>query len=435
NAILEDKAKPSFKGTREIVAHKFYSGRVMGKGAGSVFLDLGGAPCTIDEEAIKRAADIIARGAKSNKRAKASKADRQAIVDRLEPDTVVRVSVRQVGQGGPECDIELRPKLQGGVAVVQNGLLRAMVGGSDNRDFNRARAGRQLGSTFKPLVYHAALRLGWRPEDLLDNWQNVFPYGTVFYYPSADHVPEPEVTMVMAGVRSENVSSVWLLYHLLDRLDGEQMQLLASELGLGPEEAETEEAYRDRMMEEGIALPKARIKESSFFRARHSLRERVETWSHPEDALAVDSLLYGWGFKQERQRTEKEKAEAREWKNRVLDHSWAAKETKLEQCEEQYRRLSDAILERSLPSPEEFDLLTIRADGDETLFNCGLAPEEYAEPTTGELEAMFPEELDEPEPPPPTDTPSISPEPSKDKKKRRKKKKGDPKPTEEEPSP
>jgi penicillin-binding protein 1A len=389
NVVLENRAAPSFRGTREIVPHKFHTARVMGNGPESVFLDLGGAPCTVDKAGIERVATIIARGAKANKKARSTRSDRQAIVEALPTDTVVRASVREVGALGPVCDLELRPKLQGGVAVVQDGMLRAMVGGSDNRDFNRARAGRQLGSTFKPLVYHAAIELGWRPEEMLDNWQNVFPYGTVFYYPSADHVPEPEVTMAMAGVRSENVSSVWLLYHMLDRLDGPRMKLFSEELGLAPLEGEAQEAFTARMLKEGITLSASRSEEASFFKARHALRSSVDTWSHPKDLLAVDSLLYGWGFEAEWERAEQESSDDREWKHRVLDHSWKAKWAKLERCETQHRALAAALERREVPDASAIDLLSIRMDDDSVSLACGIVPEDFAAPTQSQLQSMF----------------------------------------------
>ncbi len=58
------------------------------------------------------------------------------------------------------------------VAMRPNGEVVAMVGGKDYAasPFNRAtQAKRQPGSTFKLFVYLAALRAGWRPDDMIDN--------------------------------------------------------------------------------------------------------------------------------------------------------------------------------------------------------------------------------------------------------------------------
>ena len=35
------------------------------------------------------------------------------------------------------------------------------------------------------------------------------------------YTPAPVVSMSWAGVNSENLASIWLLYHLTDRLDGD----------------------------------------------------------------------------------------------------------------------------------------------------------------------------------------------------------------------
>ena len=67
---------------------------------------------------------------------------------------------------------ELRqvPNVEGAMVVMDNGKVLAMVGGfSFNKSqFNRAtQAYRQTGSTFKPVVYAAALELGYSPTDLI----------------------------------------------------------------------------------------------------------------------------------------------------------------------------------------------------------------------------------------------------------------------------
>ena len=108
--------------------------------------------------------------------------------------------------------------------VLERGRVRAMVGGSRNQDFNRAVAARrQLGSTWKPLLLSAALQLGWTPTDELDNRRAVFPFEGSFYAPNPDHEPDPFVSLGWSSVRSENLASVWLLFHLVDRLDDEKI--------------------------------------------------------------------------------------------------------------------------------------------------------------------------------------------------------------------
>jgi len=111
--------------------------------------------------------------------------------------------------------------LNGGIVVLRDGMIKAMVGGFLDRYFNRAvDAKRQLGSIFKPLVYTAALQLKWNSLDPLINKRDLFHYQATDYVPRPDHTPESDkISMAWAGVMSENLATVWLLYHLTDRLN------------------------------------------------------------------------------------------------------------------------------------------------------------------------------------------------------------------------
>ena len=64
-----------------------------------------------------------------------------------------------------ELALEQRPRVEGAIVILQNGTgeIKALVGGYDfsSSEFNRAtRAMRQVGSTFKPIVYVAAFEKG-----------------------------------------------------------------------------------------------------------------------------------------------------------------------------------------------------------------------------------------------------------------------------------
>jgi penicillin-binding protein 1A len=71
--------------------------------------------------------------------------------------------------------LDQRPEVEGALIILQNstGEIKAMVGGYDYAlsEFNRAtQALRQVGSTFKPFVYSAALEKGLTPESpILDS--------------------------------------------------------------------------------------------------------------------------------------------------------------------------------------------------------------------------------------------------------------------------
>ncbi len=72
----------------------------------------------------------------------------------------------------PRLMLEQQPRMEGAAVVIENrtGAVRAMVGGwdFDRNKFNRVtQAKRQVGSSFKPFVYGAALEAGWTPSDTL----------------------------------------------------------------------------------------------------------------------------------------------------------------------------------------------------------------------------------------------------------------------------
>ncbi|NLT65976.1 MAG: PBP1A family penicillin-binding protein [Acidobacteria bacterium] len=70
--------------------------------------------------------------------------------------------------------LDQKPKVEGAIIVLQNntGEIKAMVGGYDfeSSEFNRAvQAMRQVGSTFKPIVYASAFEKGMTPETIIDD--------------------------------------------------------------------------------------------------------------------------------------------------------------------------------------------------------------------------------------------------------------------------
>ena len=346
-------------------------------------VDLGGTACLVDRDALVRVAVATYRGQEKNRYAKAPGAFVDSFVDTFQIDDLVWVSVRE--RDNAICDLELRPELQGALVVLEQGQLRGLVGGNDNRNFNRASALRQMGSTWKILVFHAALELGWTPDEVLDNSRNVFPYSTTYYYPRPDHEPAERVSMAWAGVNSENLASIWLLYHLVDRLDIQELSRLASELGLARMEDEDEKAYRLRIQKAGILPTPRRVSEAHFLQARQEVLAGELMESRPDEAIALQSLLYGWGYRTESKRVEQGPTKDKGWKLRALDNSWVRLSPMLGKCRQQYHALSSGLEARKFPEKQRIADLSVWIDGDAIRVACGSAPTGYVAPDSSLL--------------------------------------------------
>ncbi len=306
---LDASAAPHPDPDHPTPVHGFSTARVVAAGPDALTLDLGGDRCTVDTEGMRRMATILASaGAKSWRRS----GDRKALAAALPEGSVTWASVRSPGV----CDLEFRPTLQGGLMVLEEGQIRAMVGGNDNRNFNRAtEARRQLGSTWKPLVYWAALQLGWTPADLLDNREGVFTFEGTWYYPRPDHDPSPVVSLNQAGVRSENLASIWLLYHLLDDLDATTFREVAARSGLVPEAVDSKEAWvalvRDTY---GVIATKGRADEVAFTAAKREVLAELSRdpgASGVPERLELQALHYGRGAAGEARKLSGSRAPAR----------------------------------------------------------------------------------------------------------------------------
>jgi membrane peptidoglycan carboxypeptidase len=314
---VAEKLLPPPDAATPLELHGFYYAQVGAKDEGGEFsLDLSGRLCKVDESAQNRMAMLLTRARSGQPEAKADAEGLESLANALETGKIILVSVRELGASAL-CDLEVRPELQGAVVVLEEGRVRAMVGGNSNRDFNRAiTAKRQFGSTWKPLVYYAALQLGWLPEDMLDNRRNAFVFQDIWYYPHADHSSSTSLNMREAGARSENLASVWLLAHLTDRLDDSQFQALAESLGIwnqGGERASVD-----------------RFEEFAFTRAR---QEVLSGLPYPEDELAVRSMLHGHGTAAERARLENTPSLAeRNARVAALNSSFTALEARVDAC-------------------------------------------------------------------------------------------------------
>ena len=105
---------------------------------------------------------------------------------------------------------------QGALLAVDNttGDVKAMVGGRDFQEskFNRAiQAQRQVGSSFKPFVYTAAIDQGAEPDDLILDAPTTFLSGGVPYTPhNFDYKFQGDVTLRHALADSRNIPALKL---------------------------------------------------------------------------------------------------------------------------------------------------------------------------------------------------------------------------------
>lgn len=138
-------------------------------------------------------------------------------------------------EGGGERNAANSPYLQGAFVAMdpRSGAVRAMIGGRDFDDskFNRAvQAARQPGSTFKPIVYAAALQNGRPPTYILDDspLTVVMAVGDTWSPQNYDGQFEGQMPLRRALYESRNIPTVRLGMEL-----GEQTVIdMARKLGL-----------------------------------------------------------------------------------------------------------------------------------------------------------------------------------------------------------
>ncbi len=239
-----------------------------------------------------------------NRNSKSGKGDQAKLVGQLQVGDRVWVSVRATMESEPALlDLQKFPQVQGGALVVKDGTIRAMAGGTENRFFNRAvQAKRQMGSAVKPLVYTAAMQLGWNSADILKNSRSAFIYHNQAYYPRPDHIsPYDWVSMNWAGVLSENVASVWLLSHLCNKLTTHQLAEVAGMVGLGPKTAdgieESYRSYRTRIRDKyGIQVTRDALRAAAYRLAIENLETDFIFDGMMSDYEVLKDLPYGLNY-------------------------------------------------------------------------------------------------------------------------------------------
>lgn len=192
-------------------------------------------------------------------------------VGELIPVRVVEESQRKPAKGLCLASV---PQLEGGLIVLQKGMVSAMVGGFYDRFFNRSvDARRQLGSIFKPFVLSAALNLKWNSLDPLENITTFYDFENTDYIPRPDHRPESDkVSLAWAGVKSENLAAVWLLYHLTDNLTLGEFRKIVEITGFSRRENEDYSAYEKRLRDGfGILAGSETLREAAFEESKKEL--------------------------------------------------------------------------------------------------------------------------------------------------------------------
>ena len=277
-----------------------------------------------------------------NRWSEASEEDFTNLLTQFEEGDRVWVSVREMSPGqSPLLDLERFPQVKGGAMVMQNGQILSVAGGIENRFFNRAVYGkRTMGSSYKPFVYSAALQLGWNTADILSNKRDVFVYQNQPYFPRPDHkIDHERVSMSWAGVRSENLASVWLTAHLCDHLSRSRLAEVAAHLNLGPRvvdgEQEPYRLFRTRIRDRyGIVIDQDVLRKAAYRKTiQHIEADLIFEGLDAEYAILKD-LHYGLGFKDFLKQVEKElgndknlnksRKEELQLRQKLLSHNYLA---------------------------------------------------------------------------------------------------------------
>jgi penicillin-binding protein 1A len=243
--------------------------------------------------------------------------DMEKLLDEIKTGDLVYVSVQDFDPLTSQYSFQLEkyPELQGGSLIMKDGMIEALVGGVDNFYFNRAvMAKRPMGSVVKPLLYAAALQLGWNSLDLLNNTRNMFVFQDTFYMPRPDHeIANNKVSMSWAGVHSENVASVWLLYHLCDRLTPAQFKELLVSLDMARKPGESYSYYKRKVRDEMGILVNKKVLERAAYEKAIELSEIDLIFAGKQAELDMLRLFH---YEDTFEETEEEEDETREGEER-----------------------------------------------------------------------------------------------------------------------
>jgi penicillin-binding protein 1A len=134
----------------------------------------------------------------------------------LKPGDLATVRLREISGTAARVDLEQKPTAQAAFVAIENstGEIKAMIGGYsfEESKFNRAtQATRQVGSSFKPYLYSAAIEEGHDPFETIVDAPITFQSGGQDYSPhNYDGKFEGRITLRRALAGSRNVPAVKL---------------------------------------------------------------------------------------------------------------------------------------------------------------------------------------------------------------------------------
>jgi len=161
---------------------------------------------------------------------------RTTAADLFKPGDLVEVAITKIDEavGAVTVTLDQTPLAEGAMLAIENrtGQIKAMVGGwSFGRSkFNRSvQAYRQLGSTFKPIVYTAAIDRGYTPTSILVDSPVAYPAGNgQIYSPhNYDHKFLGPITLRYALEESRNIPAI----KMMDVLGPKNVLALAKRFG------------------------------------------------------------------------------------------------------------------------------------------------------------------------------------------------------------
>lgn len=256
----------------------------------------------VDRKGISTAVTAYSKW-KKNLWSEPKESDLTQLISNLKVGDRVWTSVLDIVDGDVKLSLERYPKVQGGALVLHEGAIQAVVGGSENRFFNRALdAKRTMGSSFKPFLFAAAVQLGWNTADILQNKRELFLFQNQAYFPRPDHsIKSERVSMSWAGVHSENVASIWLAAHLCDRLSLDQFKEVAAHVDMLPrkidEDIEPYRTFKSRVQRKyGIVVNRASLQQAAFKQAVKNLETDFIFEDMTVQYQRISNMHYGFGF-------------------------------------------------------------------------------------------------------------------------------------------